>query len=571
MHLIKKYFFFCLVLVSCVCARAQQLDGLLKQKPFKISGGIGVDQSLYLANSIQDRYIPYALILRGNVNVSIYGFDLPFSFNYTTQKLTYNTPQPFNIVGVSPSYKNLTLHAGFRNMTFSPYTLAGHNYLGGGAEYKFKKFKVMAMGGRLNKAVEYDSTQTRNLVGFNRYGGGAKISYSSDGDEISLISFYATDQSSSLSNVPDFLGIRPEENQVYSIGLKKKLNKVVSFNFEGALSGWNKDQSNEIEAEQKFYQNAYFIENNQATVFYTAYKTGVDLAFDKSKISAGFERVAPEYKTLGAYFMNSDFQNLTLGLNRRFFENKLITDIKGGLQRDDLANTNQTRMDRFVGSVNAVMTFSKRLKLNGMYSNFNSFINVRPVDRAFVENTIYDQVDTLNFRQVNQTASASLNWIPKENDNATHSINTSGNFSGSDNNNSGEVTSTKLFSSSISYSLNLKKSGVSISSSVNGNRNLFETGNSTFLGGGLNSSFGLFKKKLKVSLGGNVSRNYEGREQVGLLYAANNRYAMKIGKKQSVSLSLRYTGRRAQQSAEFTTVDDTFSEFTGNLNYSFRF
>ncbi|MEQ8338575.1 MAG: hypothetical protein RIA62_14560 [Cyclobacteriaceae bacterium] len=37
--------------------------------------------------------------------------------------------QPFNQYGMSPTYKNVTAHIGFRSMNFSRYSLAGHLFL----------------------------------------------------------------------------------------------------------------------------------------------------------------------------------------------------------------------------------------------------------------------------------------------------------------------------------------------------------------------------------------------------------------------------------------------------------
>src|SRR5690606_872052 len=112
----------------------QQLDQVGKKDGIKVNGGIGMSNNFYYADGINNRLRPYYYVLTGNVNVNMYGFSLPFTFTWSNQNFAYR--QPFNIVGVSPTYKKFTFHAGYRNLSFSPYTLSGHSFLGGGVEYK---------------------------------------------------------------------------------------------------------------------------------------------------------------------------------------------------------------------------------------------------------------------------------------------------------------------------------------------------------------------------------------------------------------------------------------------------
>lgn len=566
-----KYWIVIFLLGVTSVSYAQQIDGLLKKKPLKLSGGIGVNQTLYVSDGVDDRFNPYTYSIVGNVNVSVFGFNLPFSFSYSNQNLGYKTPQPFNIVGVSPKYKNLTLHAGYRNMTFSPYTLAGHSYFGGGVEYKFKKLKVMAMGGRLRRAVELDTANTAVTPTYMRAGGGVKLAYNDKGNELSFITFYAKDKESSIDALPIDLAIRPMENQVYSIGFKKKLLDNVTLSFEGAGSGWTKDHRDTNEVDSKLYQQAYVLPTKANTVFYTAYKTGLNFTLKKGSFGVNFERVAPEYRTLGAYFVNSDFQNLTLNTSRKILKDKVSISANAGFQKDDLKGTKQSKMSRFVGSINSNITFTKKLNMTLGYSNFNSFINIKPVDRSFVENSIYERIDTLNYTQVNQTANAGINWTPVESDNVLHQVGVNANYSRTDNDNAGVEISNSMMNSNLNYSLSWKKTARSLGVNVSGNKNYFETGAATYLGAGVTGSVPALDKKLRISLGANGYSNFEDSRRVGLLYALTNSYSTKIKKKHALSLSLRYSGRKSQEMSEFSYYDLTFNEFTGNLAYNFSF
>lgn len=556
--------------LSSGTVNAQQLDQIGKKGGIKVNGGLGVNQTLYFSNGISDRFVPYSYVVSGNLNFSAYGWSVPLSFAYTNQKLRYNA-QPFNIVGISPSYKSLKLHAGFRNMSFSPYTLAGHSFLGGGVEWSHKNFKIAGMGGRLLRGVAYDSTQN-TLPVYDRYGGGFKVGYVKKGEEISFITFYAKDEVGSIPTPPSFLGVRPMENQVYSLILKKRLSEKVSFHIEGARSGWTKDIRDSISEEAKYgIRNVFFMPVRHNTVFYSALKTGLTIALKKGAMGMAFERVEPGFRTMGAYFMNSDFQNIAANYSTKLFKDKFSVAVNAGVQRDDLNNEKMSRMNRFVGSASLSMQFSEKLSANGSYSNFNSFTNVRPVDQAFVQNTQFDRLDTMNYVQISQTANVGVNIRLLDNTRLVHNMNIGANYNDVFNK-AGETSSvTSMSAAFIGYNINWKESGFSLGGNLNGNRNSFATGESYFFGASLSSRTQFFKKKIKAGLSGNFSTNYEDGVATAYLYSLVNSYSTRIGKKHALVLNLRYTGRNQERQAEHSYYNTSFHEFMGTLGYNFSF
>src|SRR5690606_30555610 len=101
----------------------------------------------YGTSGIASRRQPFSWYITGAPVVSIYGISFPFSMTVSEQERRY--AQPFNRYGVSPRYKWLTLHAGYRNVRFSDFTLAGVNMLGGGVEINPGIFRFGAMAGRI--------------------------------------------------------------------------------------------------------------------------------------------------------------------------------------------------------------------------------------------------------------------------------------------------------------------------------------------------------------------------------------------------------------------------------------
>lgn len=551
-------------------AIGQQVEQLGVKKGVKVTGGLGLNQSLYFADGVENRFTPYNYVLSGNVAFNMFGVNVPLSFMYSNRNFSYN--QPFNIVGLSPSYKSLTLHGGYRTMSFSPYTLAGHNFLGGGAEWKHQGFQVAAMGGRLFRGVSYDSSNAYSKPVYERLGTGIMLAYGKNGDEIKFITFYARDQKNSIGFVPDQLGIKPMENQVYSLGFKKKLSEVLSVYAEGARSGLTRDIRNTGSVASSGLEKIYFVSQNFTTEFKNAFKTGVQFNFKVLQVGANFERVDPGFNTLGAYYVNSDFQNLTGNFATRMFKSKLSVNASGGVQRDDLDNQKQSSMKRFVGSLNLAMNFSKRLNVSMAYSNFNSHINIKPVDQVFVQNTMYDRIDTLNFIQVNQSVSGNINYVPLENTRVNHQISLGGNYNSAKSKNNSIVASQNAVAGSrLGYNVAWKESGLNVGVNANSNINYYDAGNATFVGLGMVLSQPVFKKKLRITLNGNASNNYEKGKLTARLYSVTNSYGLKVGKHHALNASLRYSGRQSRGTAELSYYKTTFNEFMGMLGYNFSF
>src|SRR6478736_8024919 len=159
---------------SVTISAAQSLDNLAEKDPVKINGGLSLSQIGYTANGIENRRDPYSYFLTGNVNLSIYGWSIPFSFALSNQNRSFQ--QPFNQFGLHPTYKWATAHVGYANMTFSPYTLSGHIFRGIGVDLSPGKFHFAAMYGNLQRAVPWDSINSRKAA-FRRDGFGIKTGY----------------------------------------------------------------------------------------------------------------------------------------------------------------------------------------------------------------------------------------------------------------------------------------------------------------------------------------------------------------------------------------------------------
>ena len=563
------------LLLSVVSAQNLENVGVKKtlKKGIKFTGGLGFKHSYYQATGIEERFNPNAYIINGNVTANVYGISIPMTFVYSNQKPRYNikTPQPFNIVGISPTYKGYTLHLGYRNMTFSKYTLSGHTFYGVGAEVKKGKWYVGMMGGRMLKAVQYDSL-TNTMPIHERRGYGLKVGYRNKGDEISIMSFYARDEKNSVSAYPSTLAVYPQENHVYSISFKKKINKLITLNFEGARSGLTLNTNDTSRIESGVAMNSiYGIQNTSSTVFSTAFNAGIDIKAGKGKLGAQVEKVDPNFSTLGTYYMNADFQNITVNASYPFWKKKLNLNGRIGVQEDDLSGEKMTKMKRVVSSLSGTVKFSKKLSANFGYSNFNSHLNVKPIDQAFAQNTSYDKADTMNYVQINKSMNAGINFKPLISTNVLHNIMINANYNVSSNEAPLSTIATSMYGSNAVYSVKLKKTGVGLGLNGNYNLNEYQLGKSTFAGVGFTASVPALKKKMKIAVSGRMTNNFENKVLTAKLYSLTNNYNYKLNKHHSLSFTLRYNARQTIAEAELSYYKETFDEFMANFGYNYRF
>ncbi len=547
---------------------AQQLENLGVKKGVKINGGVSLANNFYTASGISNRLNPYSYVFSGNLNINAFGVSVPLSFAYSNQNFSYR--QPFNIIGASPSYKKFKAHIGYRNLSFSPYTLNGHNFLGGGFEYNGDKFGVVIMSGRLLKGVQYDSNNVNALPAYKRMGAGIKLFYRNKGDEISVSNFYAKDMINSIDSVPPRLGLQAQENVVWGISFKKTLGKKFAVTGDLARSEWTKDiTAQELpEKSNSPFASLFYIKGNQSTVTYNAMKFNGTYTFKLFSLGAGYERIDPEYRTLGAYYFSNDLENITVNAATAILKDKIKISGNIGLQHDDLNKTKSSSMKRTVGSVSLGMNPTKRLNINLSYSNFYSYVNIKPIDLQYLPNARYD---TLNYTQVSQTISGSVGYKLLESDKVTKMIQLSSSQMSASSKQASTNRKNSMLNATIAYNQAWKASGISLGISMNGNQSRFEDNTNMYIGLGVTGGAPIWKKKLRSNLGLNMNQNYDNNTLVAYLFSVTNSYSYRLGKHQSFNASLRYTGRTKIADSVTGRYNTNFNEFMGSLSYSYSF
>jgi len=212
------------------------LESLGKGKLIKVSGNVAANAVYFNPFDDAVQRDPFTYTLQGTLNVGILQFSMPINYTFTHQseKFTYQNPFKFNRLSLHPKYKWITAHIGDASMSFSPYTLNGHPFTGGGIELTPNgKFKIAAFTGRLLRTTA-DNADPATIPAFNRMGYGAKVEYTAQKWQAGIIAFYAKDDLNSLDSVSEFKKVLPKENLVVSLKGGAKIKKDINLKAEYA-------------------------------------------------------------------------------------------------------------------------------------------------------------------------------------------------------------------------------------------------------------------------------------------------------------------------------------------------
>ncbi len=511
---------------SVTLAQSVNFDNLGKDKLLKYNGGIAANGVFYDGTANRQ---PFTYFLTGNLNFNIAGlYNLPVSFTYSNQKFDFPNPFKFNRLSLNPSYKWISAHIGDANMTFSPYTLAGHQFTGVGLDLTPEgPFQISAMYGRFLKATEYNADEPQAITAYKRMGYGMKASYDFEKFMLGVILFKAVDENNSLQNpFPIDIGLSPKENGVLSFESEFRLFEKAQFRLEYAISGVTED-SRLTDPRDGNGMLSFLFNENISTNYYNAINASFNYPAGNGVLGLGYERIDPNYNTLGAYFFNNDLENITVNASQSIFNNKLNVSVNAGLQKDNLDKSKSSELQRIVSAVNLNYTASERLGINGSYSNFQSYTNIQDQFDYINQVGAFDNVDTLNYRQISQNANFGANYIVKKSETKQHSANLNMVYQNSDNQQQGETIeggNSSFYNAMASFTWGYPKEALNISLAANSSYNTIGTSDRSFiLGPTLAVGKQFFDKKLRTNFSSSYNTSFSNGQQ------QNNVYNFRLG------------------------------------------
>lgn len=394
---------------------AQNLEGIGKQKPFRLGSGFALTAGAYAANGIEDRQNPYTWALAGSPSVEVYGIRFPFSFVISNQHRAFQ--QPFNQFGVTPTWRWIKVHAGYSTARFSPYTLAGRRFLGGGVELTPGKFRFGFVSGRFQKAVAMDSSaqlvpgqylSNVPIPAFSRYGYAAKIGVGSRKTFFDISYLKAQDRTASIQ-VPESAAPRPEENAVLGVSTQITLFKRITWRGEVAGSAYTRDLNSDTIDLTGIGPAASLVRKilapRNSTQVLTAGETSLGYKDKVFGLRVGYRRIDPDFKSMGAYFFQTDMEQWTLAPSLNLFRQKLQLGGSIGFQKNNLAGGKTNTTSRTIGSANANFNPSQRFGIAATFSNYG--VTQKP--RASLAPVLV--ADTLRLGQVARSMSLAPHWF----------------------------------------------------------------------------------------------------------------------------------------------------------------
>lgn len=551
---------------------SQDLESIGKEGGINVSGGISTNQIYYSAFSEgAANRDPYSYFLSGNLNFDIYGWSIPLTYTYSNQNSSFQ--QPFNQYCMHPRYKWITAHIGYASMSFSPYTLSGHLFVGAGLDLSpSDKIKIQVMYGQLNKAVNYDTIASNNMPAYKRMGFGLKTSYKYKTGYVDVIMFKSKDEPNSVDSIPLTTEILPEENLVLSLKTGTSIIKNLNFNIEYAVSAFSRDirvDKSTSDAGNIFDFTNFIYTQRQSSSYYNAMNTNLNYSFKLISIGVKYERIDPEYQTHGAYYFNNDMENISLTGSASLLKQKIRLNANIGIQKDDLNNDKISSMNRMVSSYSLGYNASEKFSLNLSYSTYQSYTNIKSQFDQINALTQYDNLDTLNFTQISETMNGNFNYQVSRSEDKRQQLNFNLSYQQASDQQGGQEVNAgpKFFNVNTAYNYTRMPVNLSVTAAINYNQSMNADLNTMMLGPTLSVNKTFFDKLLNSTLSVSMNNAYTNDKLTSQVFNVRINNSIKYQKKHMINLSLVYVDRD-NKTAE---IGGLYSEFTATLGYNYSF
>ncbi|MEM9526477.1 MAG: hypothetical protein AAGA31_07700 [Bacteroidota bacterium] len=357
---------------------AQDVEGILKEKQkLTVTGGLGANLATYFISGDRPaRASSLAYVLSGNLNFSYGELSVPINATYRDQQGSISNP--FQYYGLSPRYKWITGHFGWRSLPLSRYSFSGQTYLGYGLEINPGILRAAGFRGKLRSPLVQRDTLILGaelLETFERKAWGGRLGIGKEQNHFDLIFLKVTDDPTTANpeGTPAEV-FEPAENVV--LGAKFQFQPLEFLNFRGqsTLSALTNDlERDTLDTDVDFVDAASnFITVNETTRAHFAHDYGFDLRWSAFRIGADYLRVDPFYKSLGVPYLLNDIERTTLRMGVSLFKRHFNVDGRIGRERNNLNELLNLTSRRLVGSVNLQVRTNGPFRLSARYYNYQN-------------------------------------------------------------------------------------------------------------------------------------------------------------------------------------------------------
>lgn len=566
-------------LLTSAAASAQDISQIGKSDPLIISGAVGTNNTFYRSSMGSAYATPFSSTFYASLNISVYGFNMPFSVYYSSNNISFTHPTfSFNM---SPSFKNWTLHFGESSMVYSNYVMS-MPFNGLGVEYSGDKLRFGAFYGTLKKAInDNPDDPTARTPQYERIGWGAKVGYGSSSTYLDLYFLRAQDRLSSLLDAWQ-TQLAAQEDVV--VGAKGRFGIGNHFSMQANVAGtlFNDDIAG-VKALQQMvddrlstndtlralgrWDDAFSARNTAMARF----AGDVSMSFNMGSFSSAlyYKLIQPQYKSLGLSYLSNNMQCLGLSASGSLFR-KISLSANFSGQQDNLSKEQLYTTKGFVYSAGAAFSMGTRGNISVGYSGYRQLQDdgAVPVPDSIRANRIMHSLSVTPSFSL-EGDNVSHNFTPSFSWNMNGDLNPYTNADGS--------TDVRTLAAGLGYALNLQKIETTISTNYShqqsrGYNTCYSTDLFSF---GTSRSF-LAEKNLDVSINANLVSNRvkDQSSNLSLGFDASVGYTLKEAHVFSFS-----AGYNKYNNINFTDTDlesgDPFAyrgyDLTMSLNYSYTF
>lgn len=346
----------------------QDISQIAKSDPLIITGSIGTNNTYYYSSIGNGYASPLSNSFYANLNISLYGFNMPFALYYTNDNMSFSHPQL--TFSLSPRYKHWTGYLGQGSMSYSSYVMS-MSFNGIGVEFDdSKRWRFGMFYGVLRRAInDNPDDPLARTPQYKRIGWGFKVGYGSRSNYVDLYFLKAYDRLKSIDERWQ-RQVSPQDNIV--VGLRAAVQPLPYLNVtaNAAASVFSTDTRAETVQDSLF-------NSGWSKVFDTRYTSLARFAGDISanlylrgfSASAFYRMVQPDYTSLGTYYMSNNYHSLGLSVTASLPGNVSLSAMFSG-QADNLSRRQLYTTRGYVYSANVGTRLFNILNLSASYSGY---------------------------------------------------------------------------------------------------------------------------------------------------------------------------------------------------------
>ena len=355
-----------LLVAFCGVSVSKAIEDPRKKDPLIISGALGTQSTLYYSSG-GSFASPLNYSMYANMNVNLYGYNMPFAFYYSCNNYSFSHPQfAFNF---SPTYKGWTLHLGRRSMPFSAYVY-NLPFNGMGIEYKSPTsgFRFGLFYGILREAVNFEPGEMPSgKPVYKRSGWGLKVGYGSSRNFVDLYLFRSQDHQSSIDEIW-YDEVFAQENVVIGLRGRWQIFKQLSLTGNVATSIFSTDTKAPqlTGGDTDKYNNLFDV--RYTSLMRWAGDLTLAATFRLVSLSLFYKHIQPDYMSMGVSYMNNNYHNVGTAANLRLGNLSLGGNFS--FQEDNISGEQLYTTRGLNYALNASLPIGSKLSLSANYNGF---------------------------------------------------------------------------------------------------------------------------------------------------------------------------------------------------------